>query len=359
MEIKNACAVIPAHNEEDTIEFAIQDLIGQTYKLHKIIVVNDFSVDNTCDIVKKMMLHYGDTIVLLSTTTKDLRAGAINTGLRYIQENIQDCAFVLCADADSRFDKNLVSQGIKTLESGEDIGGVCSIAGILKPSFSKGDGILKNAEKWILWRFQKLEYAGFDSTRTATWDRVMILHGLCSMFRFNAIMGVNGYQPNHLLEDYKLTLQLKKAGWQTVFNPKMIAETEPVDTIRGLSRQRLRWMCGGFKIILEEGVNKYTFEDTLNHLLFIVLLIIVLAIIVLQSIHFGWYFSLNIAPLPITLAIMGYLFSLYNLRYVRKLDVIDVIIRALVFPELMLSIFYSGLQLWAYISTISKRKQSW
>lgn len=356
---KIICAVIPAHNEEDTVEFAIMDLIYQSYRLHKIIVVDDFSTDNTSEVVERMVEKYPNVIVFTRTTTHDLRAGAINTGLQYLQENIKDCDFVLCLDADSRFERHLVSQGAKSLESDDTIGGVCSIASVVKPAFTKSDGAIANVEKWILWRFQRLEYGGFDSTRTSTWKNVLILHGLCSMFRFSAITGVGGYQPNHLLEDYKLTLQLKKAGWKTVFNPLMIAGTEPVDTLKRLARQRIRWMRGGIQIILEEGINKYTIEDALNHLLFMILTVIVLITVALQVAQFGWRFHLNTTFLPIALAVTGYLFNLYNLRHVRNLNALDVAIRAAILPELLLAIFYSGLQVYSYALTILKREQSW
>jgi len=352
------CAVVPAHNEENNIQNIIGDLVAQKYKLYKIIVVDDFSTDKTSDIVKKLILKYPEQLVLLKTDKAELRAGAMNKGLEFLKENIK-CDFVLSADADCRFDKNVVSEALKSFEKDNSVGGVCSIAGVLNPVFYKKDGILKNVEKWILWRLQRLEYAGFDATRTATWKSVLILHGLCSVFRFNSIIEVGGYAPNHLLEDYKLTLQLKKAGWKTVFNPKIIANTDAIYSIKKLIRQRLRWMIGGIRIILEEGINKYTFEDFFSHIVFIALLITILATVIPQSIKYGWHFHLNFSFLPVTLAIGGYLFSLYNLKYVKNIDIFDIVIRVLILPELLLSIFFSWLQVWAYGSVLLKSKEVW
>ena len=210
MENKVVSAILPAYNEESNIASAIGDLIEQTYKLDSIIIVDDLSHDNTSKIVKILANYYSDylPITLLKTNSKNLRAGAINVGLRYIKKHIPNCEYVLIADADSRFDKHLVREGIKSLEKDVQSGGVCSTAGVLNPKFDKEDGFFYNIEKWILWRFQRLEYAGFDSKRTSTWNNVLILHGLCSMFRVKALQEVGGYKSDHLLEDYELTLKL-------------------------------------------------------------------------------------------------------------------------------------------------------
>ena len=355
---KIVCAILPAYNEEENIEKSIKGLMAQSHPLDRIVIVNDFSTDNTVEIVKRLEVDYFPKIKLVNTITKNLRAGAINVGIDYINRLIPNCDFVLIADSDSCFEKNLVLEGIKSLRK-ENIAGVCSVAGVLKPVFYKKDRIIFNIEKWILWRLHKLEYAGFDSTRIATWKNVLILHGLCSMFRFSAIKKVGGYTPNHLLEDYKLTINLKKAGFKTFFNPRMIAETKVPSTFKSLIRQRLRWMRGGVQIILEEGINKYTLEDFFNHVLFILMTIVIFTIVILQSTQQGWHIQLSNNILPMTLAIFGYLYSIYNLKYVKNLDLIDIIIRLLIIPELVISIIYSCLQFYAYYMTIFKIKQNW
>jgi len=354
---KNIYAIIPAHNEEHSIENTILCLINQTHKLDKIVVVNDFSTDKTGEIVNGLILKFPNQIVLINTDSPQLRAGAVNRGLSYISEN-HVCDFLLTADADTDFDEKVVEEGLKFLLKDEKIGGVCSVAGVQKPPFIKGDGIFSNIEKYVLWRLHRLEYSGFDAARTATWNNVLILHGLCSFFRYDAIMQVGGYHPNHLLEDYKLTLQLKKAGWKVTYNPRMITKTKVPSTIKSLIRQRMRWMRGGINIILEEGITKHTIEDAFNHIMFIVLLAIVISIVAL-GFRTGWHISLNLKPLPVSLAVVGYLFSIYNLRYVRDLDVIDIIIRISIMPELMVAALYSWLQVLVYFMTLFKVKQKW
>ena len=44
---------IPAYNAEKTIEFSINSILEQTVKIDEIIVVNDSSIDDTVQIVKK------------------------------------------------------------------------------------------------------------------------------------------------------------------------------------------------------------------------------------------------------------------------------------------------------------------
>lgn len=354
---RKICAIIPAHNEEKNIKDCVLDLLNQNRSFYKIFVVDDFSTDKTATIVNQLKKEHKN-LCLLHTTDHNLRAGAINEGLRHIQENISDCWAVLVTDADCKFDFSLVTEGEKALNKNPSIGGVCSIAGTIKPDFNN-DKLFTKIKKWFLWRFQKLEYAGFDSIRTASWKNVMILHGLCSMFRFDAIMQVGGYQPNHLLEDYKLTLALKKSGWKTHFAPGMIAYTNPLESFKSLAKQRLRWMRGGVEIIYEEGVNKYTREDVFNHLMFVFMFITILSIVISRTIFYGWSMGYNSNLLAMILALGGYTFSLYNLRYVKNIDIFDVIMRIIILPELFLAMFYSCLQIKAYCMFILKTNQDW
>ena len=138
----------------------------------------------------------------------------------------------------------------------------------------------------------------------------------------------------------------------------MIARTKVPEKLKALLRQRIRWMTGGIQIIVEEGINKYTFEDAFNHLLFITLFLVVVVDVVLQSVQRGWHLSFSSNPLPISLAILGYFFSVYNLHYVKNIDAIDIIIRLLIIPELIMAILLSGLQIYSYMLSILKKKQS-
>lgn len=51
--------VMPAYNAENTIKDAIQSVINQTYRNWELIIVDDCSKDNTCDVIKTYLIPNG------------------------------------------------------------------------------------------------------------------------------------------------------------------------------------------------------------------------------------------------------------------------------------------------------------
>ena len=58
--------LIPFYNEETLIQRAIMSCINQTYKNIEIILVDDFSTDNSINIVNKMAVEYPNLIYVQS-----------------------------------------------------------------------------------------------------------------------------------------------------------------------------------------------------------------------------------------------------------------------------------------------------
>lgn len=205
-----------------------------------------------------------------------------------------------------------------------------------------------------------MDGAGFDATRTATRDNVQILHGLCSIFRMRALLRVGGYSSGHLLEDYELTLRLKKDGWEAMFCSEMKAWTRVPTTFKAFFRQRVRWMRGGFDILLRHGIDRFTFEDALNHLLFILLFAGIVSYLGICLVHGGgWHLRLSPHPVPIALACISYVWSLYRLKFLDRLDIGDAVVCAVTIPGLLMASILSALQFTAYYRSIFRRPQKW
>lgn len=69
--------VTPAYNAANCIAPTLESILAQTYPPHEIIVVDDGSKDNTCDIVRS----FGDRVTLISQENAG-PAAARNTGIR-------------------------------------------------------------------------------------------------------------------------------------------------------------------------------------------------------------------------------------------------------------------------------------
>jgi len=358
MDSLRVSVVIPAHNEENFIETTVRCFMNQSYPVDHIVVVDDCSTDNTPQILKDLLVEFSPKLIVITNQVPGLRAGAVNCGLRELNPRLTD--IVISADADTQFEGNLVKEAVRSFEENKGLGGVCSIAGVLdlKP-LSKATPVLRRFERWILWKLQRLEYAGFDAERTQTHESVLILHGLCSAYNFRLVRRLGGLSEGHLLEDYDMTLKIKEAGAKTIFNPNMRAYTKVPERMRSLVRQRLRWMRGGVDVLMEHGYNRFTRGDFLSHALFVALLLGVILIIGIGLAQGGWRLAFNLNPIPILLAIFGYVIGLYKLRYLGHADITDVLIRVIVIPELIMAIIMSGIQLYAYFLALTHRKQSW
>ena len=350
-------AIIPAKNEEATIQNCIEALVKQTYPLELILVVNDGSTDRTEEILKELSKRYKN-VRFITNTRSLLKAGAINKGLQEIQKKGFD--FVLIGDADTYFYPDVVEKAVEILSRDPDIGGVCSISA---PKPLKG----LSWWQWILYRLQKLEYGEFTAERVRTWKRVLIMPGLCSIFRVSALLEVGGYTEGLLLEDYDITLKLKKRGYKTVFSPKIKAETEIPLSLRQLIRQRIRWFRGGLEILQIHGINRFTWGDFMEHLLFagtfcLIIGVTIGGIVLLRGQHpltkFTFFSPITIVSFLLAgITLFG---SFWRFKSVHRKDAIDILLKLLLLPELAYSfLIYFCVRLYSYFLFFFAKTKNW
>ena len=116
--------VIPAYNEEGSIERVVDDLI-QNYPQYDYVVVNDGSRDRSAAICRSRGYRLIDLPVNLGL------AGAFQTGLRYAAEHGYDCAMQL--DADGQHLPRYIAPMLEKLEAGADIVIGSRFVTVLKP----------------------------------------------------------------------------------------------------------------------------------------------------------------------------------------------------------------------------------
>ena len=105
--------VIPAYNNEKTINKAINSALNQDFPKNnfEIIVVNDGSIDNTLTVLKK----YGKKIKLINQKNKG-PVKAANVGFRKAQGK-----YVIKLDADDYFKPNILKEMVKVFDSNSKI----------------------------------------------------------------------------------------------------------------------------------------------------------------------------------------------------------------------------------------------
>lgn len=108
----NLLIVIPAYNEEESIQRVVDDLI-QNYPQYDYVIINDGSRDKTASICRQRGYHLIDLPVNLGL------AGAFQTGLRYAAEKGYDYAIQL--DADGQHLPQYIAPMLEQAQQGYDI----------------------------------------------------------------------------------------------------------------------------------------------------------------------------------------------------------------------------------------------
>lgn len=103
--------IIPAYNAQKYIYRSINSVLQQTYQLFELIIVDDYSTDNTNDIVTQLS-HNNRKIKFIQNQRKKGPSGARNTGL--LRAEGQYIAFL---DADDMWHPEHLRKGITYLES--------------------------------------------------------------------------------------------------------------------------------------------------------------------------------------------------------------------------------------------------
>ena len=142
-ELNSICIVIPAFNEESSIERTLSAVLNQLGNLEanaSVIIVNDGSVDQTLKIIKDLASK-DQRINYLSFTRNFGHQTALRAGIDAANSDV-----VITMDADLQHPPELIPQMLKQWESGVDI--VYGVRGSQEASESKKLG--SKAYSWFL-----------------------------------------------------------------------------------------------------------------------------------------------------------------------------------------------------------------
>lgn len=353
-------AFVPAHNEANLIRTTIESLLSQTHKID-IVVINDNSTDDTADIVKSMAVT-GNHVTLIETVgNKFKKSGALNTAYQNTDLNRYD--YVLSVDADTVVAPDLVEQALIEFQIDPLLGAVCSRAGVIKQATN---GFFEK----LIYHWQYVEYAEFDRSRIGQDRRIKVAHGMCTVYKMEAIKAVMSkrkaagkfdsivYDVHNITEDYELTITLKELGYHIAAGFGMYAWTSVPLKLTDLWRQRVRWLRGGLDTLWEHGWNRSTRKDILKSGFFWIILFfqgILLDYAIMDIVNRVFHLS---SMVLLVMSIM-YLDCVYTLRYIQNPDKWDFIVRLAFIPQLLYAWFTLAQQLYAYYLFFFKPNQEW
>ena len=244
-------ALIPAHNEEATIEAAIASVREQVERVY---AIADNCTDDTVALARGTGANVFET-----EDNRDKKAGGLNQALARLMPELADDDFVFAMDADGTIDPGFVEAALGKFAADPELGGVSG-------TFRGGPG------GGFVGMLQRNEYARYARDVRRLKGRALVLTGTAAMFRVSALRDVLAgradgrlphgggqvYDTNVLTEDNELTLALLHLGWKILAPRECTLTTEVMESWGELAKQRLRWKRGAFENLHDYGFTRIT-----------------------------------------------------------------------------------------------------
>jgi peptidoglycan-N-acetylglucosamine deacetylase len=226
-EVTAAVAVvIPAYDEERVIVQTIRSLLASNGAPFEIVVVDDGSMDDTYGAVTRAFAR--EPRVRAFRKPNGGKSAALNFGLRHTAAPI-----TVALDADTVFHADTVRL-LAAAFSNPRVGAVA------------GNAKVGNRVN-LLTRWQALEYItsqNLDRRAFDLLDCITVVPGAVGAWRRELVLDAGGFSEETLAEDADLTMAILRQGYDVVYEERALAYTEAPDTVRGLLKQRFRWVFG-------------------------------------------------------------------------------------------------------------------
>ncbi len=225
---------IPCYNEEKTIEGTVDSLCALDYPKEKlsIFLVDDGSTDATAAVFEKFKDIPGISIFKKENGGKHT---ALNLALEHCTSE-----FFCCLDSDSFVHPQALKRIMSMFEADPEAMGVVPSIIVLDP---------KNA----LQKAQKVEYemAIYIKKMLGFMGGIHVTPGPLSTFRKKVFNDLGPYRKAHNTEDQEIALRMQEHGYKIDHCPDAYVYTITPHSVRKLYRQRLRWVYGFIKNMID------------------------------------------------------------------------------------------------------------
>ena len=225
---------VPCYNEQETIEKTVESLLSLDYPKDKmtIFLIDDGSKDNTWNLIQGL------------DNGKNVRAfhkenGGKHTALNFALEQ-STSEFFGCLDADSFVHNQALKRILKYFENDPRTMAVAPSIVVYNP-------------KNILQSAQKVEYdmAIYTKKMLGFMGGIHVTPGPFSIFRKKVFDDLGNYHKAHNTEDQEIALRMQEHGYKIDHCPDAFVYTNTPNSIIKLYRQRLRWIYGFIKNLID------------------------------------------------------------------------------------------------------------
>lgn len=226
--------VIPAYNEEGYVGECIESVLAADYPTEKLelLVVDDGSSDGT---FREAAEYVDRGPVRVLQKENGGKYSALNYAMSFVTGTV-----VVPIDADCTVGEKALETIVAPLRADPNVGAVA------------GDVRIANRMN-LLTHTQMLEYVVGINLYRRLYDAlraIPVVPGCLGAFRYSALEHIDNYDPDTLTEDFDVTIQLLKAGYE-VRASTAVTYTEAPETWSDFYRQRIRWYRGNAETLFK------------------------------------------------------------------------------------------------------------
>lgn len=231
--------VIPAYNEEASIERCLDSIRKNTYRKVEIFVHNDNSKDRTAAIVRAYQKKYPHVQLRLVNRRRQIGKAE---GANYCIKRYAKGDLVMTLDADCTLEKHAIKRAVDHFRDPKVVGVAANVKITDSPSVL---GLLQQFEHMIGYRSKKFYTLA---------NCEFVVGGVASTYRMDVLQRAGLYDTDTQTEDIGLSMKIvvqADKGERIVYAADVLAMTDPVLTFKGLLRQRYRWKLGMIQNLLK------------------------------------------------------------------------------------------------------------
>ncbi len=225
--------LVPAYNEEESIQSTVETILQSDYKnILEVIVINDGSKDGTLRIARGLEKKYSKVIVLDKQNSG--KADSLNQALKIAKGEL-----VAVVDADSYPDLHAIRSMVGYFDDAK-VGGVTTRIQV------------KNKDNFLR-KMQAVEYKVIAFTRKLLefLDSIYVTPGPLAIYRKTALDKTHGFDKNNMTEDIEIAWHLVHENYLVKMSFVAKSTTDAPNTFRKWLKQRVRWNIGGYQTLLK------------------------------------------------------------------------------------------------------------